>query len=106
MEMAAPFIAKKYEAYTLWGQDKVMPDDEKLDQPFEALQQDRFIIGSPEDCYEQLRPYWEELGVNHFIFRTQFLDMPIAHTLQSMRLISGELLPELRKVKVPAAPEG
>ncbi len=102
MEMAAPFLAQKYEAYTLWGQDKVMPEDEKLDQPFEALQQDRFIIGSPEDCYEQLRPYWEELGVNHFIFRTQFLDMPIAHTLQSMRLISSELLPELRKVKVAA----
>ncbi|GIT54754.1 MAG: hypothetical protein Ct9H300mP16_19140 [Pseudomonadota bacterium] len=38
---------------------------ETFDQEFESLITDRFIVGSPESCYEQLRPYWEEFGVNH-----------------------------------------
>jgi len=101
MEMAAPFLGEKYETYTRWGQDKVMPEDERLDLPFEELVQDRFVIGSPEDCYEQLRPYWEELGVNHFVFRIHFIGMPMGHVLYCMRMISDELLPELRKVQVP-----
>jgi hypothetical protein len=44
-----------------------------------------------------LRPYWEELGINHFCFRTHWAGMPLSTALQSMRLISDELLPELRK---------
>jgi len=74
-------------------------EGESLQQPFEELAKERFVIGSPEECYEQLRPYWEELGVTHFVFRTHFIGMPISHALHSMRMISGELLPALRKVQ-------
>jgi alkanesulfonate monooxygenase SsuD/methylene tetrahydromethanopterin reductase-like flavin-dependent oxidoreductase (luciferase family) len=99
LEMVGPYLAEKYRTYARWGQDKVMPGDESLDQAFDELTRDRFIIGSPEDCYQQLRPYWEKLGVTHFVFRTHFIGMPISHALHSMRMISQELLPELRKVK-------
>jgi len=98
MEMTAPYLGEKYRIYTRWGQDKVMPDDESLDQPFEKLLQERFVIGTPEDCYEQLRPYWEELGVTSFVFRIHFIGMPIENALHAMNMISKELLPELRKV--------
>jgi alkanesulfonate monooxygenase SsuD/methylene tetrahydromethanopterin reductase-like flavin-dependent oxidoreductase (luciferase family) len=96
LEMVAPYLAEKYRLYTQWGQDKAMPADERLDLPFEELARQRFVIGSPEDCYEQLRPYWEDLGVTHFVFRTHFIGMPIPHALHSMRMISSELLPALR----------
>ena len=98
LEMAGPYISEKYRLYAQWGQDKAMPEDERLDQPFEELLRDRFILGSPEECYEQLRPYWEQLGVNHFIFRTHFLGMPVSLAMQSIRMISTELLPALRKI--------
>ena len=98
LEMAGPHIAEKYRLYSQWGQNDAMPDDESLDKPFEELAQGRFVIGSPEDCYEQLRPYWEDLGVNQLIFRTHFIGMPISHALHSMQMISSELLPALRKV--------
>jgi alkanesulfonate monooxygenase SsuD/methylene tetrahydromethanopterin reductase-like flavin-dependent oxidoreductase (luciferase family) len=75
-----------------------MPADESFDQELEDLVRDRFVLGSPEECYEQLRPYWEELGVNHLVFRTHWVGMPLATALGSMRLISRELLPALRKV--------
>jgi len=99
LEMAGPYLAEKYRIYASWGQDRAMPAGERLDLPFEELRRDRFVIGSPEECFQQLRPYWEELGVTHFIFRTHFIGMPIAHALHSMRMISDELLPELRKAK-------
>ena len=51
-----------------------------------------FVIGSPEECYEQLRPCWEEAGANFLIFRTHWSGMPVGHALASMRLISDELL--------------
>lgn len=75
-----------------------MPDDESFDKDFDELIKDRFIIGSPEECYEQLKPYWEKLGVNHLIFRTHWAGMPVADATASINLISKELLPELRKL--------
>ena len=44
-----------------------------------------------------MRPYREELGITQFIFRTNWAGMPAADTLNSINLISQELLPELRK---------
>jgi alkanesulfonate monooxygenase SsuD/methylene tetrahydromethanopterin reductase-like flavin-dependent oxidoreductase (luciferase family) len=98
LELAGPYLFGKYQDYAKWGQDDAMPDDESFDKDFDALVQDRFVLGSPEECYEQLRPYWEALGVNHLIIRTHWAGMPLSSALASMRLISDELLPELRKV--------
>ena len=58
----------------------------------------RFILGSPQQCYEQLQPYWKEFGVNHIVIRTHWAGMPLSTALASMRLISDELLPALHKV--------
>lgn len=102
LELAGPYLADKYRDYAKWGQDKAMPKDETFDLSFEELLQDRFVLGSPEECYEQLRPYWEELGVNHLVIRTHWKGMPLATAMSSMRLLSTELIPELRKVKPPA----
>ena len=99
LAMVAPYLGEKYKLYAQWGQGKAMPADENMEQPFEALAQDRFVIGSPDECYEQLRPYWEELGVTQFVFRTHFIGMPISHALHSMHMISTELLPALRAAK-------
>ena len=99
LEMAGPYLEGKYRVYAQWGQDKVMPDkDEDFSQSFEKLSKGRFILGSPEECYEGLRPYWEEFGVNHLLIRTNWAGMPVYNSLSSMRMISDELLPELRKL--------
>jgi alkanesulfonate monooxygenase SsuD/methylene tetrahydromethanopterin reductase-like flavin-dependent oxidoreductase (luciferase family) len=52
LEMAGPYLASKYWAYASWGQDAVMPGGETFQQPFESLLRDRFVFGSPEECYE------------------------------------------------------
>jgi len=99
IELAGPYLQGKYRDYAKWGQDKVMPDkDEDFTQSFDELAKGRFVLGSPEECYEQLKPYWEEFGVNHLLIRTNWAGMPLYNSLSSMRLISQELLPELRKI--------
>jgi alkanesulfonate monooxygenase SsuD/methylene tetrahydromethanopterin reductase-like flavin-dependent oxidoreductase (luciferase family) len=98
LEMAGPYLASKYKTYAAWGQDSVMPEQESFRQPLEELQRDRFVLGSPEECYEQLRPCWEKVGSNFLILRSHWSGMPAGHSMASMRLISDELLPALKKV--------
>ena len=98
LEIAGPHLASMYGAYARWGQDDALPAQETFHRPFEELVKDRFILGSPEQCYEQLRPCWEKLGVNHLLLRTHWSGLPLRAALQSMRLISDELLPALRRV--------
>ncbi len=98
LEMAGPYLLAKYRDYAKWGQDKVMPDNEDFSRSFDELIKGRFVLGSPEDCYAQLEPYWEEFGINHIVIRTHWAGMPLSTSLASMRMISSELLPALRKV--------
>ena len=60
----------KYKDYARWGQDQVMPDQENFDQNFESLMAGRFVLGSPEECYDPLQCYSEEFGINHLLIRT------------------------------------
>jgi alkanesulfonate monooxygenase SsuD/methylene tetrahydromethanopterin reductase-like flavin-dependent oxidoreductase (luciferase family) len=98
LEMAGPYLLAKYRDYAKWGQDKVMPDNEDFSRSFDELIKGRFVLGSPEDCYAQLKPYWEEFGVNHIVMRTHWAGIPLSTSLASMRMISSELLPALRKI--------
>lgn len=102
LEIAAPHLANKYGAYARWGQDGALPATETFHRPFEELVRNRFILGSPQECYEQLRPYWESAGVNYFLLRTHWSGLSVSAALLSMRLISDELLPALRRAARPS----
>ena len=56
----------------------------------------RFIIGTPDDCLERLLPLRTELGVDHFIFRTDWIGMPAETARQSIELLDSEVVPVLR----------
>ena len=98
IEAAGPYLLGKYRDYVKWGQDKAMPGNESFDPQLDKLLDDRFVLGSPEECFEQLKPLWEEVGGNHLILRTHWAGMPAAAALSSMALISTELLPALRQI--------
>ncbi len=81
------------------GQDQVLPGQDSVPPVARrADARDRFVLGSPKECFEQLRPCWEQAEANFLIFRTHWSGMPVGHALSSMRLISDELLPALRRV--------
>lgn len=56
LDMAGPYLEGKYRTYAIWGQDAAMPRGESFKMGLEDLVEERFILGSPDECYEQLRP--------------------------------------------------
>jgi alkanesulfonate monooxygenase SsuD/methylene tetrahydromethanopterin reductase-like flavin-dependent oxidoreductase (luciferase family) len=98
LERAGPHLLGKYQTYASWGQDQALPGQESFRQPLDALVEGRFVLGSPAECYAQLRPVWEEVGANFLVLRTHWSGMPVADALASMRLISDELLPALHRI--------
>lgn len=96
LELAAPHLGAKYDAYASWGQDQVMADDDTFDRAYEELAANRFVIGDPEDVLESLLPWRDEFGVDHFILRTHWAGMPAEAALASQSLLSREVLPILR----------
>lgn len=96
LELARPHLAHKYSVYADWGQDRVMPDTESFRADYEDLAQDRFVVGSPDDCLAALLPWRDELGVDHFVLRTDWPGMPVADALASVELLAREVAPVLR----------
>ena len=98
LEMAGPYLSGKYRDYAKWGQDDVMPEGESFDKSLDELTADRFILGSPQECYEQLQAIAKRVGVNHLILRTDWAGMPLEVAMHSLELISKELVPELKRL--------
>lgn len=96
LERARPSLETKYAVYADWGQDRVMPDRESFRTEFDELARDRFVVGSPEDCVAALRPWRDELGVDHFVLRTDWAGTPVEHVRESLELLGREVVPALR----------
>jgi alkanesulfonate monooxygenase SsuD/methylene tetrahydromethanopterin reductase-like flavin-dependent oxidoreductase (luciferase family) len=93
---AKPYLLQKYKAYADWGLDKPMPKDESLSVPYEELLRDRFIVGTPEECREEMERYHRILGVNHFLLRLQWPGMPQKLVLDQIGLLGQQVLPAVR----------
>ncbi|MDL5159120.1 LLM class flavin-dependent oxidoreductase [Actinomycetospora termitidis] len=102
LERARPFLEGKYQVYADWGQDRVMPDRESFRMEFSALADDRFVIGDPDDCRRALLA-WCDLGVDHFVLRTDWAGMPLASSRRSVELLAREVAPALRESSLSTA---
>ena len=97
LRSAEPYLLQKYKAYADWGLDKPMPKEESLAVPYEELVRDRFIVGTPDECREEILRYYRRLGVNHFLLRLQWPGMPQKLVLDQIALLGQRVLPELQK---------
>lgn len=97
VELAAPYLSEKYRTYAQWGQDKVMPEAESFDIAYDQLAEERFIVGSPEDCLEALLPWRDEVQADAFIFRTHWAGMPMLSARHSIELLAKEVVPVLQQ---------
>jgi alkanesulfonate monooxygenase SsuD/methylene tetrahydromethanopterin reductase-like flavin-dependent oxidoreductase (luciferase family) len=75
----------KYAAYASWGQDDILDDADRFDQPFDEFMRDRFIIGDEGYVREELLRYRDTLGVQHFTLRMQWPGLDQSLVLQSIR---------------------
>lgn len=90
-----PYLGEKYRHYVAWGQDGATPSDDSIDLPIEELVDERFVIGTPDDCMKVLSAWRDELNVDHFIFRTEWVGMPNDVAMSSLRLLSETVVPAL-----------
>jgi alkanesulfonate monooxygenase SsuD/methylene tetrahydromethanopterin reductase-like flavin-dependent oxidoreductase (luciferase family) len=90
---ALPYIATKYEAYAQWGQDSVLPSGETFQLPIEQLRQDRFIVGDPAYCTEQIALHQKRLGIQQMGFRLHWPGLPHQRVLHAIELLGERVLP-------------
>lgn len=88
-ETIEPYLLQLYEWYARWGQTYM--DEHEVGVDYEELRE-KFVIGSPTECVEQLRVY-EDLGVDHVLLRCQFPGQPQEPTLRCLQRLGDEVLP-------------
>lgn len=96
IQEAAPWLFPKYQVYTSWGQDKALPPGDDFSGDFDELLDNRFIVGSAEECIADLDRYRSTLGVTEFIVRVQWPGMPQAQALRNIDAIGTSLIPHFR----------
>ena len=97
-ELAEKFLMVNYrdEYGGGWKHPLIGSQDQTPVNQLEALSQDRFIIGSPEDCVGRLRRFVETFGVDHLICRLYFPGIPHDHIMQELKLLATEVFPAFR----------
>jgi alkanesulfonate monooxygenase SsuD/methylene tetrahydromethanopterin reductase-like flavin-dependent oxidoreductase (luciferase family) len=93
--LARPYVEKKYEAYVAWGQHRALPAGDDMTQAFEGLAQDRFILGDPARCADEINRCAAMTGATTMIFRVNFPGMPSEVAASAMRLLAEQVRPRL-----------
>jgi alkanesulfonate monooxygenase SsuD/methylene tetrahydromethanopterin reductase-like flavin-dependent oxidoreductase (luciferase family) len=97
MEKARPCLEQLYRTiYIKWKQNEAMSDPNELNWAFERLAEGRFILGSPEECIEQVQEYQSRLGVDYILPRFDWTPgLPQEEILKSMRLFGEKVIQKL-----------
>jgi alkanesulfonate monooxygenase SsuD/methylene tetrahydromethanopterin reductase-like flavin-dependent oxidoreductase (luciferase family) len=70
--------------------------DASIATDLDALKQDRFLIGGPDEVIRDLRPFVEQYGMTHLICRLFFPGMPHRQILRELELLAKEIMPAFR----------
>jgi alkanesulfonate monooxygenase SsuD/methylene tetrahydromethanopterin reductase-like flavin-dependent oxidoreductase (luciferase family) len=97
VEKARPCLEQLYRAvYVKWKQNQAMNDPSELSWAFERLAERRFILGSPEECIEQIQQYRERLGTATMLPRFDWTPgLAQEDILESMRRFGERVIQKL-----------
>jgi alkanesulfonate monooxygenase SsuD/methylene tetrahydromethanopterin reductase-like flavin-dependent oxidoreductase (luciferase family) len=88
-EALDPYMLDLHEQYIKWG------NPEFDDRPTFEDVDEQCVIGTPSQVAKKVERF-RDIGVDHFVFRTQFPGMDQEATLRSVRLFRDEVIPEFR----------
>jgi alkanesulfonate monooxygenase SsuD/methylene tetrahydromethanopterin reductase-like flavin-dependent oxidoreductase (luciferase family) len=91
----AHLLAAYRDEYGNWRHPIIGNDDAARVDSLEEMARDRFIIGSPESCIQQIARFVDALGINELILRLSFPGLPHERILAELRLLAGAVLPAL-----------
>ncbi len=97
VEKARPCLERLYRTiYVKWKQNEAMSNPDELSWAFEKLAKGRFILGSPEECIDQIKEYENRLGATYLLPRFDWTPgLPQAEVLASMRLFGEKVIVKL-----------
>jgi alkanesulfonate monooxygenase SsuD/methylene tetrahydromethanopterin reductase-like flavin-dependent oxidoreductase (luciferase family) len=97
VEKAQPCLEQLYRSiYIKWKQNEAMSDPNELNWAFDRLAKNRFILGSPEECIDQIKEYEGRLGTNYMLVRFDWTPgLPQEEILTSMRLFGEKVIQKL-----------
>lgn len=97
VEKARPCLEQLYRSiYIKWKQNEAMSDPNELGWAFDRLAKNRFILGSPEECIDQIKEYDSRLGTNYMLVRFDWTPgLPQEEILASMRLFGEKVIQKL-----------
>jgi alkanesulfonate monooxygenase SsuD/methylene tetrahydromethanopterin reductase-like flavin-dependent oxidoreductase (luciferase family) len=93
IDIIRPQVEWLYKDRASLGHSQELPEADRIDVPFEQVLEGRFIIGSPEECIEEIHKY-KENGVEELILRSQWPGMDGDVTAKSLRLFAEKVMPE------------
>ena len=64
-------------------------------QPFDALVKDRFVLGDPAECADEINRCVAATGATTLIFRVAWPGMPHTLVVEAMRLLADQVRPRL-----------
>jgi alkanesulfonate monooxygenase SsuD/methylene tetrahydromethanopterin reductase-like flavin-dependent oxidoreductase (luciferase family) len=94
---ARPCLEQLYRSiYIKWKQNEAMSNPDELSWAFDRLAKNRFILGSPEECIDQIKEYESRLGTNYMLVRFDWTPgLPQEEILASMRLFGEKVIQKL-----------
>ena len=97
VEKAQPCLEQLYRSiYIKWKQNEAMTNPNELSWAFDRLAEQRFILGSPEECIDQIKEYESRLGATHMLVRFDWTPgLPQDEILASMKLFGEKVIPRI-----------
>lgn len=80
------------------------PDEPPLDRPFDEAARERYVIGDPDACVEQLAALADRFGITHFGFQLPYGTGDVAtsltreRTFEMIALIATGVIPKLKRM--------
>lgn len=80
----------------VWKHPLIGSTDSTPVNQLDALANDRFLVGNPDQVITRLKRFQDTFGVDHLICRLYFPGMPHEHIKNELRLIAKEVMPAFR----------
>lgn len=95
IDTVRPALEPFYADRARLGHDRDLPQGDSLTGSLEDIVRGRLIIGSPQDCAEEIEKY-RELGIETITLRMRWEGMTQAQGMDSVRLMASEVLSRFR----------
>lgn len=93
-ELARQRSLLRYKTYKSWGLAGEHTPTADAQTGIDVEPQ--FILGSPEECVEQLGRLRDELGMTHFMFKSHWQGLPHVEAMRQLERFGTEVMPKLR----------